>query len=165
MQTEQEPLILTLRLDAQSQAFFDEQRQIYFPPERNFLKAHLSLFHQLPNTPNTRQYFQSVKDQKFTMQVTGLFSLGGGVAYRLESPELLHLRKTIANHFADVLIPQDRQGFRPHITIQNKVLPQQAKQLLHTLSGTFSPFTVQTTGLDLWTYLGGPWRHEVFYPF
>ncbi len=42
------PLILTLQLDERSFAFFDEQRRRYFPKERNFIPAHLTLFHALP---------------------------------------------------------------------------------------------------------------------
>ncbi|PJJ80121.1 2'-5' RNA ligase family protein [Mucilaginibacter auburnensis] len=165
MQTQQEPLILTLQLDAQSEAFFNEQRQRYFPPERNFLNAHLTLFHQLPNTDETREYFESITQAPFKLQVTGLMSLGGGVAYKIESAALLGLRKTLADHFIEVLIPQDRQGFRPHITVQNKVLPEQAKELLNNLQEQFQPFKAEALGLNLWAYLGGPWRHDAYYAF
>ncbi len=165
MQTQQEPLILTLQPDAQSEAFFNEQRQRYFPPERNFLKAHLTLFHHLPNNTETREYVASVKHDGFEINVTGLMNLGGGVAYKVESAALLDLRKTLTDHFTEVLIPQDRQGFRPHITIQNKVIPKQAKELLNNLQEQFQSFEVDVLGLNLWAYLGGPWRHEAYYAF
>ena len=42
------PLILTLRLDPESQARFDALRRAHFPPERNLLGAHVTLFHALP---------------------------------------------------------------------------------------------------------------------
>ena len=42
------PLILTLQLDERSFAFFGAQRRRYFPLERNFIPAHLTLFHALP---------------------------------------------------------------------------------------------------------------------
>ncbi|MFP5079749.1 hypothetical protein [Pedobacter sp. JCM 36344] len=42
------PLILIVRLDEKSQQFFNEMRSRYFLPELNLLKAHLTLFHQLP---------------------------------------------------------------------------------------------------------------------
>ncbi|WP_208644854.1 2'-5' RNA ligase family protein [Mucilaginibacter kameinonensis] len=58
MQTEKKTLILTLRLDEESQAFFDEMRKRHFPQERNFLKAHLTLFHQLPSDLVTGGYFR-----------------------------------------------------------------------------------------------------------
>jgi len=158
MQTEQNPLILTLQLDAKSQAFFDEQRERYFPPERNFLKAHLTLFHQLPDNEATRYYFKNITFTPFELQVTGLMNLGGGVAYSLNSPELSGLHWQISTHFENRLIPQDKQALRPHVVIQNKVKPEAARQLFATLEHAFEPFTVQAMGLTLWRYLGGAWE-------
>jgi hypothetical protein len=43
-----QPLILTLRMDERSQERFDRLRETHFPPERNYLRAHLTLFHKLP---------------------------------------------------------------------------------------------------------------------
>ncbi|MFD0792117.1 2'-5' RNA ligase family protein [Mucilaginibacter litoreus] len=165
MQTKQKPLILTLRLDAQSQIFFDELRRRYFPPERNYLKAHLTLFHQLPNEATTRQCLNEVCQQPFEMEVTGLRHLGAGVAYELISAELLALHRNLSIRFQEVLTAQDRQGFKPHITVQNKVTVEASKALLDELSQRFQPFAVQATGLDLWEYQGGPWRHSDFYKF
>lgn len=159
------PLILTVRLDEKSQAFFDGQREKYFPPERNFLKAHLTLFHQLPPEPSTYTYLSGLEPTVFKVDVIGLLHLGAGVAYAVESPKLISLRKSLMLHFADVLIPQDKQGFRPHITIQNKVTPEGSKNLLADLVKTFEPFDAEVSGLDVWTYLDGPWRHEAYYPF
>jgi len=62
---QKQPLILTLKLDEESQAFFDKQRALYFPPERNFLKAHLTLFHQLPDEPETLDYFSNFIHDSF----------------------------------------------------------------------------------------------------
>ncbi len=42
-----EPLILTLKMDDRSQERFDRLRELYFPPERNYLSAHLTMFHKL----------------------------------------------------------------------------------------------------------------------
>ncbi|SEN96270.1 2'-5' RNA ligase superfamily protein [Mucilaginibacter gossypiicola] len=165
MQTEQNPLILTLRLDEKSQAFFNEMRKRHFPPERNFLKAHLTLFHQLPSEVMTWEYFSSLQYRIFAMKVTGLCYLGAGVAYDIDSGELQELHRKLSQYFHKVLIPQDRQPFKPHITIQNKVTPAASKDLLIELMGNFKPFTVTATGLDLWEYLGGPWRHSSSYDF
>ncbi|WP_460504174.1 2'-5' RNA ligase family protein, partial [Hymenobacter agri] len=44
------PLILTLALDAASQAYFNDLRTQHFPPKINYLAAHLTLFHHLPGT-------------------------------------------------------------------------------------------------------------------
>lgn len=43
-----QPLIVTLALDEQAQARFDALRSRHFPPDRNVLDAHVTLFHALP---------------------------------------------------------------------------------------------------------------------
>lgn len=154
------PLILTLRLDEVSQAFFNAQRKLYFPAERNYLEAHLTLFHHLPKEAEVFGFLKTLSVPEFDFKITGLRNLGAGIAYRMESPELLALRATIAAKFFSHLIPQDKQGYRPHITIMNKTTPEYALELLAKLSVGFQEFTVKAVGLDLWSYLGGPWRHE-----
>jgi len=156
----EQPLILTLKLDKDSQAFFEAQRKKYFPPERNWLEAHLMLFHQLPNDHHTRHFLNGFIHELFVLQVTGLMNLGAGVAYRVESPALSALQRELSRHFAAMLIPQDRQGFRPHITIMNKTTPEEARELITDLSVNFESFAITAIGFDLWTSLGGPWRHE-----
>lgn len=37
-----------------------------------------------------------------------------------------------------------------------------SKQLLVELSRSFEPFRLTGVGLDVWIYLGGPWRHEQY---
>ncbi len=166
MQTpEKQPLILTLRLDTDSQAYFDAQRKLHFPPERNWLNAHLTLFHQLADQPFTLHSLAGLQQTVFDMKVTGLMSLGAGVAYKLESSVLATLHQHLSKIFAETLIMQDRQPYRPHITIQNKVYPEQARLLLAQQTALFKPFTVTALGLDLWTYLGGPWQARAFYAF
>ena len=49
-----QPFILTLQLDAESFARFNALRQQYFPPSRNYLEAHLTLFHALPAQNETQ---------------------------------------------------------------------------------------------------------------
>ena len=39
-----------------------------------------------------------------------------------------------------MLTAQDRQGFRAHVTIQNKVTPEVARSTLAALSAVFTPF-------------------------
>ncbi|WP_345211785.1 2'-5' RNA ligase family protein [Mucilaginibacter gynuensis] len=159
------PLILTLRLCASDAGFFNTQRKLYFPAERNHLEAHLMLFHQLPAEPATYHYLSDLRHPGFFLEVVGLMNLGAGVAYRMDSPELLALHRSIKAHFDPSLIPQDRQGFRPHVTIMNKSTPAKARELLAKLTPGFRPFAVEVTGLDLWTYLGGPWQHATYFSF
>jgi 2'-5' RNA ligase len=156
------PLILTLRFDERSFAFFNERRQRYFPPERNFIPAHLTLFHHLPGEhliEIQRDTAASASRQKpFPLEVIGLRSLGRGVAYNLASPELTGLRRHLAQLWNDWLKPQDRQKHQPHVTVQNKADPTQARALLEELTEGFQPFQATAIGLDLWWYRGGPWE-------
>jgi 2'-5' RNA ligase len=156
------PLILTLQLDERSFSFFDEQRRRYFPKERNFIPAHLTLFHALPgeHLVKVQQDIEALasQHQPFTLDVTGLRSLGRGVAYTLASPDLAEMRRRLATTWSGWLKPQDRQNHNPHVTVQNKVDPTQARALLEDLSESFMPFKVEAIGMNLWWYRGGPWE-------
>jgi hypothetical protein len=154
------PLILTLSLDAEAEAFFDRLRQQHFPPERNFLKAHLTLFHHLP--PQESSVVDAIetasRQSPFPLAVTSVVMIGRGVAYKLESTTLQHLHRGLQQQWMSELLPQDKQGLWPHVTVQNKVTPQAARALHQQLQSTFTPFEVQATGLRVWRYLGGPWE-------
>ncbi len=145
----------------EAQLFFDVLRKQHFPAERNFLDAHLMLFHQLP--PNGKGIVEDIKAivkeyQNMPLQVSGISSIGNGVAYKIESDLLQQLHKHLQTKWQQWLIPQDKNKLWPHITIQNKVSPEKAKQLLQELSDKFKPFEIQATGLSLWEYQGGPWK-------
>lgn len=158
--------IVTLQLDAQSHAEFERMRQMYYPPELNRIAAHLTLFHTLPDTPETSDALRAAARRPgFAVEVTGLRSLGRGVAYVLASPDLLALHATLAARFEEHLSAQDRQRFMPHVVIQNKAGAEAAKTLLRTLRNGFTPFRVMATGLELWHYLGGPWQLAESFPF
>ena len=159
--------VLTLRLDPESQTHFDRLRQRHFPPERNLIPAHLTLFHTLPDEVGVLQVLEreAEEQQPFSLAVTGVRSLGKGVAYTLASSALLHLHAHLAEAFADDLSPQDRQKLQPHIVVQNKVTPVAARSLLAELQQTFVRMDVQAVGLDLWHYLGGPWEFARTLPF
>lgn len=160
--TKTAPLILTLALDQRSFAFLDEQRRRYFPPERNFIPAHLTLFHQLPGERVAAiqdLLEQTSREQaRFALSVTGLRSLGRGVAYTLDAPELTCFRSTLAREWGSWLTAQDRQKHQPHVTIQNNVDPKDARDLLLRLEAEFVPFEATGIGVDLWWYRGGPWE-------
>jgi hypothetical protein len=155
------PLILTLRLDAASQARFDAERMAHFPPERNFLAAHLTVFHHLPGeaADGIARTLRAVcaRQPGFALEVQDLWMMGRGVAYRLRSPDLSRLHAGLAEAWRDWLTPQDRQRLQPHVTIQNKVPADQARALHHRLRAGFAPFAVEGRGLLLWHYRGGPW--------
>ena len=163
------PLILTLVLDDASQAFFDRARAQWFPAKLNFIRAHVTMFHHLPGErlDAIRDHLAAVCAAQTAAEVavTGLRSLGRGVAYTLGAPEIEALRARLAAQWRDALTPQDRQGWRPHVTVQNKVSPAEARALLEKLSRDHVPFSATATGLALWRYRGGPWERAAVLPF
>ncbi len=163
------PLILTLALDADSQAYFDELRRRHFPSKINYLAAHVTLFHHLPGADEAAITAQLAETCRalgpLAVQATGLRSLGRGVAFTLENAELRALHRRLQADFAARLTPQDQQKLQPHITVQNKVEPAVARRLLADLQADFQPFAATGTGLALWAYRGGPWERRATLPF
>ena len=163
------PLILTLALDAAAQAYFNDLRRRYFPPAINYLAAHLTLFHHLPGaelaTVQAHLTAMAAGQRPLSLSVTGLRSLGRGVAFTLENDALRALHRRLQAAFAPHLTPQDQQRLQPHITIQNKVDPAEARALLADLQAGFTPFEAVGTGLHLWAYRRGPWESLAEFPF
>lgn len=163
------PLILSLKLDQASFDALDKLRQQYFPPARNLLAAHVTLFHQLPGEQESqiRQALQKLcaETPSFALLFPKLRFLGRGVAVEIESAELLQLRKTLATDWNDWLTAQDKQGFRPHITIQNKVAPDEARRIYDRLAFAWKMEAGRGEGLLLWRYLEGPWELVDEFPF
>jgi hypothetical protein len=91
--------------------------------------------------------------------------MGRGVGYRVDSPGLAEIRAELAHAFTGLLTPQDQAGWRPHITIQNKVEPAVAKALHAELAARFVPRPLGLAGLAAWFYRGGPWEQIARYPF
>ncbi|MCZ2850349.1 2'-5' RNA ligase family protein [Modestobacter sp. VKM Ac-2978] len=162
------PLIVTLLLDDDAQQRFDRLRAAHFPPERNHLDAHVTLFHALPgdHVGEVRDGLRGTATRSpFDVAVSGVRFLGRGVALDLASSDLTALRKDLADAFDPWLTRQDRQWSRPHVTVQNKVAPEVARALHAELTALFVPETVTARGLGLWRYLGGPWAAEAEFPF
>ncbi|MCZ2824157.1 MULTISPECIES: 2'-5' RNA ligase family protein [unclassified Modestobacter] len=162
------PLIVSLLLDEAAQQRFDRLRAAHFPPERNHLRAHVTLFHALPGEHRAavgRELAAVAARSGFEVAVTGVRFLGRGVALDLSAPELTTLRAGLADAFDPWLTRQDRQWSRPHVTVQNKVAPEAARALHAELAASFVPQTVTARGLGLWRYLGGPWAAEAEFPF
>jgi hypothetical protein len=160
--TDSAPIIVTALLGRVDTAWFDALRRRHFPPERNQLDAHLTMFHHLAPSLEAELKHRLMGETRGmkapAARLAGLISLGAGVAFRIESPELADIRERLADAFAPMLTPQDRAGWRPHVTIQNKVAPTEAKALLRALAADFSPRPVSIAGLASWRYRGGPWE-------
>ena len=159
------PLILTARIADEDLKPFDDLRRQHFPQEKNFLQAHVTMFHNLPGEHITdiQQSLVLVAagtQAAISTDVIGVRHLGAGVAFALASPELHDIRARLREHFRPWLKPQDLQKWQPHITIQNKVSQAVSGLLYVNLRDSFQPHFITVTGLDLWSYLGGPWRFE-----
>jgi 2'-5' RNA ligase len=156
-----EPLVVTLLLAEEAQRRFDRLRAAHFPPERNHLAAHVTLFHALPGEHHSAvdaDLAAAAARPPFAVEVTGVRFLGRGVAYALASAELAQLRAGLSAAWAPWLTAQDRQRHAPHVTVQNKVDPAVARALHADLAAAFVPGSVPARGLGLWRYLGGPWE-------
>ena len=155
------PLIVTAELPQALQWRADQLRQAYFPPERNFLKAHVTLFHALPPfcEEEARQCLAAeAAGPPVPARLEGVMSLGRGVALRIHSPAMLDLRDRLTDRFHGLLSAQDQQRPRLHVTVQNKVAPREAKALLEHLAQQIEAFDFAFAGLGLHRYRGGPWE-------
>lgn len=156
------PLILTAELPADLHRWATQLRQQHFPPERNFLEAHVTLFHALP--PRVEEELRSLLARlagefgPIAARLEGVMSLGGGTALRLASPAMLRLREEIAEHFRGMLTAQDSAPPRLHVTIQNKVSPATARALQTELAATVPARDFAFPGMALFHYRGGPWE-------
>jgi hypothetical protein len=161
-------LIVTAELGPEDQGWLDRLRRAHYPAERNQLPAHLTMFHALPPSCEGElrarlSNFASGRPPQ--AHIEGLMNLGGGVAFRVVSPELDAIRAELSHDLSGLLSAQDSGGWRPHVTIQNKVAPRAAKELLEQLERGFRPRPISTSGLGLHRYLGGPWEKLAIYPF
>ena len=154
------PLLLTLLLAEPAQSVLQALRARHFPAMRNIVPAHVSLFHALPGNqlaPIERR-LRGLDATAPAILVEPPRSLGRGVAFPLASPDLVVLRGRLADAWSEWLTPQDRERYRPHVTVQNKVTPEVARATLARLAEGFVPWPTEGAALLLWRYLGGPWE-------
>jgi hypothetical protein len=123
------PLIVSAIFAPADLAWLDGLRRAHFPPARNVLPAHLTMFHHLPPSSEAelgRRLREATHADAPIAEAAGLINLGGGVAIRIVAPALAAIREDLAEALAGLLTPQDAAGWRPHVTIQNKVAPAEA---------------------------------------
>lgn len=156
------PLIVTAELPQDLYSWATQLRSDHFPPERNYLKAHVTLFHALPPSAEGE-----VRDALARMarthapvpaRVEGVMKLGKGTALQLSSPAMIALWEDLADRFHGMLTPQDEHRPRLHITVQNKVTIEEAKALQADLAPRVVPRDFAFRGLELHAYKGGPWE-------
>jgi len=155
------PLIITAELGAADFAWLDGLRRQHYPPERNRVPAHLTLFRSLPPSAEgeVRRVLGSTCSAPAPAAViSGLMDLGGGVALRVRSDALDALREQMADRFHGLLTPQDSGGWVPHVTIQNKAERAAVRELLRTLETAIELRPLSIRGLLLFRYDEGLWE-------
>jgi len=161
-------LIVTAEIAQGDFSWLEHLRRSYYPPDRNQVPAHLTIFHALPPSAESEARSRLAllsKEKRPRATIEGLMDLGGGVAYRIVSPDLDRIREELAGALHGLLGAQDNAGWRPHVTIQNKVPPKVARELLASMEPDFAPRPLGIAGLGLYRYLGGPWERIALYPF
>ena len=163
------PFIVTAELPGEVFAWANALRTAHFPPERNHLAAHVTLFHSF--APSLREELPRELARLAgeyappEAQLDGLMDLGGGTAISLRSADLLAIRDEIAERFYAMLTAQDRGGKRLHITVQNKVERKVAQALQAELGPLLEPRPFRFTGLGLHRYLGPHWEQVGVWKF
>jgi len=157
-----DPIIMTAQMGAADQSWADGLRRAHYPPERNVVDAHITLFHHLPGhceaeiVERTRAIAREFAPPD--ARLSEVMRMGNGVAFRVHAPGLLALRDMVAEGLHGLLTAQDQGQPRLHITVQNKVEPATARALHASLSADFVPRPLAITGLALHFYKGGPWE-------
>jgi 2'-5' RNA ligase superfamily len=163
------PFIVTAELPGDVFAWADGLRRAHYPPERNRLAAHVTLFHAF--APSLREELRRVLGQiagEFAQpmaRIDGLMPLGTGTALAIHSPGMLAIREHIADHFHGALTAQDSHQPRLHITIQNKVTSTEAKALQRELGPAMTPRTFRFPALGLHLYCETHWDSQGLWPF
>jgi hypothetical protein len=162
------PLIVTADFSPTDFAWLEGLRRAHYPAEQNRVPVHLTMFQGLPPSAVEEVKHELARHAAGTAPratVAGLMNLSGGVAFRVVSEDLEAIRDAIADHFHGMLCAPDAAGWRPHITIQNKVAPRQAKALLDSLEQGFRPRPLGIAGISVHRYRGGPWETLATYRF
>jgi len=162
------PIIVTALFAPGDDGWIQQLRRDHYPADRNQVPAHLTLFHHL--TPSVAPELSSRLASATAApppraEIVGIMDLGQGTALRVESDDLEVIREIIAEGLHGLLTPQDMAPWQPHITIQNKVQPREARRLQAQMKENFEPRPLAIRALASWRYLGGPWDPIKTHPF
>ncbi len=155
------PIIVTATFGDGDNGWLQQLRRDRYPAERNRVLAHLTLFRQLPPSLEPelgRRLARAVAAKPPAAMLARVIDLGEGTALEVESRALEDIHADLAEAFRGLLTPQDQAPWRPHVTIQNKVAPREARALQQLLRATFEPRPLAIRGLAAWRYLDGPWE-------
>ena len=163
------PLLITAELPGDVLAWADRLRRIHYPPERNRLKAHVTLFHALP--PSAEGEVRRLLTELASAhpppeaRITGIFDLGTGTAFDVRCEMLEAMHSEMAQRLHGLLGWQDDRRLRLHITVQNKVDQATARGLQADLKRDFSARRFRFRALGLYAWEDGLWREIAEYSF
>jgi 2'-5' RNA ligase len=160
------PIIVSALFRADDFSWLNGLRRTHFPAAK--VDAHLTLFHHLPPSIASelkRRMTNLTRSSPPAAVANGLINLGRGVAIQIHSPQLVEIRAELARALSGLLTPQDAANWRPHVTIQNKVEPAEARLLYTSLASTFRPRPMRISALAAWWYRDGPWELLSRHPF
>jgi hypothetical protein len=160
--------LVTAELPPDVLAWADGLRRAHYPPERNRLRAHVTLFHALP--PSVKEELEEVlsdlaRHAPPAARIEGLMKLGRGTALAVDSPAMVELHGLVADRMHGLLTQQDTRPLRLHITIQNKVTSTAARALQAELEPTIQPLAFRFRGFGLYAWEEGLWRDIRTVPF
>ncbi|SDG53397.1 2'-5' RNA ligase family protein [Pseudonocardia oroxyli] len=153
------PLVVSAVLAEPVQSELNALRARHFPPERNHLDAHVTVFHALPGELGAEvaaELAAAVRRDPPHASVGPPRLLGRGVALRVDAPDVLGWRAAAVERWGAQLTAQDRGKRELHVTVQNKVTPEAARAL-HAALASRPEVETRVVALALWHYDGGPW--------
>lgn len=161
-------LIVIAELGKSDFAWLDALRKRHYPPDRNRVGAHLTVFRTLPPSAEDevrRSLARAASDRAPEARISGVMDLDSGAALRVSSPGLEVIHDRLAGEFRGLLTAQDLGRWTPHVTIQNKVEPRIARALVRELRANFEPRPLAVAGLGLVRYEDGDWTPLASYRF
>jgi hypothetical protein len=146
----------------------DGLRAAHYPPERNRMGAHVTLFHGLP--PSTadevrRLLGEAARCPPPHATIDGLMDLGRGTALSVTSPAMAAVHAELADRLHGIIQQRDARALRLHITVQNKVTRGAAVALQAELGRSALARSFRFGGLALHVWSGERWQVERVYPF
>ena len=152
--TPRHPLILTLKLDKATQTFLTDLRTKHFPKNRNYLAAHVTLFHAIPAhryadldahlhalAQKTNSWDVFVGEPKKMSNKGVMVTVRDRPHGTIESihDDIQHFLKTSAKKDEDRLTDQDsRRMGKAHVTIMNKAEEDEVERCLQEVEKDFA---------------------------
>lgn len=162
------PLLVVAELPPDVFAWAEGLRQAHYPPDRNRLGAHVTLFHGLPPSAETEVrglLSELSRRPPPDAAIRGLMDLGRGTAFAVDSPAMADLHQDMAERLHGLIQQKDARPLRLHITIQNKVAPAEARALQAAMARSFEPRSFRFRGFGLYGWTGENWRQDRVFPF